>query len=195
MHALYCKGNSVEYIVRKRGEKNYHIRLCLLTLQRNPYQKQSSRGVLRKSCSENIQQIYKKTPMPKAHFGITLRHGCFSVNLLHIFRTPFPKNTSGRRLLPYLTSTALGILSSFFATVNLYIIHKAFKLTSPSINKFKVYSNYWETLKQIKCKCHYYATNEMLILKLLIYNQQHKTNVTLHNMKLELTYARTKKIH
>ena len=26
---------------------------------------------------------------------IALRHGCSHVNLLHIFRTPFPKNTSG----------------------------------------------------------------------------------------------------
>ena len=26
---------------------------------------------------------------------ITLRHGCSPLNLLHIFRTPFPKNTSG----------------------------------------------------------------------------------------------------
>ena len=26
---------------------------------------------------------------------ITLRHGCSPVNLLHIFRTPFPKNASG----------------------------------------------------------------------------------------------------
>ena len=30
---------------------------------------------------------------------ITLRHGCFPVYLLHIFRTPFPKNTSGGLLL------------------------------------------------------------------------------------------------
>ena len=30
---------------------------------------------------------------------ITLRYGCFPVNLLHIFRAPFPKNTSGRLLL------------------------------------------------------------------------------------------------
>ena len=28
-------------------------------------------------------------------FEITLRHGCSPVNLLHIFRTPFPKDTSG----------------------------------------------------------------------------------------------------
>ena len=30
---------------------------------------------------------------------ITLRHGCSHVNMLHIFRTPVPKNTSGS-LLP-----------------------------------------------------------------------------------------------
>ena len=30
---------------------------------------------------------------------IKLRHGCSPVNLLHIFKTPFPKNTSGGMLL------------------------------------------------------------------------------------------------
>ena len=30
---------------------------------------------------------------------ITLRHGCSTVNLLHIFRSPFPRNTSGWLLL------------------------------------------------------------------------------------------------
>ena len=35
---------------------------------------------------------------------ITLRHGCSPVNLLHIFRTPFLRNTSGWLLL-YLSST------------------------------------------------------------------------------------------
>ena len=30
---------------------------------------------------------------------ITLRHRCSPVNLTHIYRTPFLKNTSGRRLL------------------------------------------------------------------------------------------------
>ena len=30
---------------------------------------------------------------------ITLQHVCSSVHLLHIFRAPFPKNTSGRLLL------------------------------------------------------------------------------------------------
>ena len=40
--------------------------------------------------------------MSKGNFNkveITLRHGCSPVNLLHIFRTTFPKNTSGGLLL------------------------------------------------------------------------------------------------
>ena len=37
---------------------------------------------------------------------ITFRHGCFPVNLLHIFRTLFPKNTS-RRLLLYFIRMAI----------------------------------------------------------------------------------------
>ena len=45
--------------------------------------------------------------MSECHFSevafqlprIPLRHGCSSVNLLHIFRTPLPKNISGVLLL------------------------------------------------------------------------------------------------
>ena len=42
--------------------------------------------------------------MPKCDFNkvaIMLWHGCSPVNLPHIFRTPFLKNTSGRLLLKY----------------------------------------------------------------------------------------------
>ena len=57
-------------------------------------------------CSENMQQIYRRTLMPfqwscSNLIKIVLRHGCSPVNLLHIFRTPFPKNISGRLLLTY----------------------------------------------------------------------------------------------
>ena len=34
---------------------------------------------------------------------ITLQHGCSLVNLLHVFRTPFHKNISGRLLLQYVS--------------------------------------------------------------------------------------------
>ena len=71
-------------------------------------QKQPSRGVLRKRCSENIQQNYRIAPMPKWDFNkklqsnfieISVRHGRSPVNLLHIFRTTFPENISGRLLM------------------------------------------------------------------------------------------------
>ena len=41
--------------------------------------------------------------MPKCDFKkITLQHGCSTVNLLHIFGTPFSKSTSERLLLDLL---------------------------------------------------------------------------------------------
>ena len=90
------------------------------------FQKQPRRGILKKRCSENMQQIYRITPMPKRYFDkvalqlieITLRHGCSPVNLLHIFRTPFLKNTSGWLLLSfdkclYICSYLITFLSHF----------------------------------------------------------------------------------
>ena len=65
-------------------------------------QKQPPRCFPWERCSENMLQIYRRTPMPKCDFNkaeITLRHGCSPVNLLHIFRTLFYQNTSGGLLL------------------------------------------------------------------------------------------------
>ena len=67
----------------------------------NHNQKQPSRGVLRKKYSENMQQIYRRTPIRKCDFNkvalhFALQHGPSPVNLLHIFRIPFLKNTSGQ---------------------------------------------------------------------------------------------------
>ena len=64
--------------------------------------------VPREKCSENMQQIYRILPIPKCDFNkvaycnfieIALRHGCSPVNLLHIYRTSFYKNTYGGPLL------------------------------------------------------------------------------------------------
>ena len=69
---------------------------------------QPSIGVFRKSCSENVQQTYRRTPacgtvilikLQCNFLEITLRHWYSSVNFLHIFITSFPKNTSGGLLL------------------------------------------------------------------------------------------------
>ena len=41
------------------------MRSCMTkTVQKQPY-----RGVPRKRCSENVQQIYRRTPMPKCDFN------------------------------------------------------------------------------------------------------------------------------
>ena len=58
-------------------------------------QKSPSSGVPWKRCSENMQQIYRRTPCRSMIFEITLRHGFSHLKLLHIFRTTFLKNTSG----------------------------------------------------------------------------------------------------
>ena len=71
-------------------------------------QRQRSICALRKRCSKNMQQIYWRTPMQKLLYNfieITLRNGCSPVNLLHITKAPFFKNTYGRLLL----DTVIGI--------------------------------------------------------------------------------------
>ena len=65
------------------------MQISLMDGKQIPYkQKQPPKGVPRKRCSENMHII-----------EITLRLGCFPVNLLHIFKTPFSKNTYGWLLL------------------------------------------------------------------------------------------------
>ena len=74
------------------------------------FQKQPPRGVPRKRCCENMQQIYRRATMLKFHFNKVAKQLYWNrtsawlspVNLLHIFRTPFPENTSERLLLKLL---------------------------------------------------------------------------------------------
>ena len=56
------------------------IKILTVTLKE---QKQPPRGVLRKKCSENMQQIYRGTPMPKRDFNkVAKQHLCiFSEHL------------------------------------------------------------------------------------------------------------------
>ena len=58
---------------------------------------------------------------------IAFRHGCSPVNLLHIFRTPFLKNTSGRLLL----NTIIGEVENKTPDYIKYVTSQEFKkLTS-----------------------------------------------------------------
>ena len=89
----------------------FHLHLTWIYVSNQRLHRGSpTRGVFSKMCSVNIQQIHRRTPMPKCDFNkvanfveITPRHGCSPLNLLYIFRTPFPKNTPGRLLLKYET--------------------------------------------------------------------------------------------
>ena len=61
------------------------------------------KGVL-KTCSKFTEHPCRSAISIKLlcnFIEITLRHGCSLVNLLHVFRTPFPKNTFGRLLLNF----------------------------------------------------------------------------------------------
>ena len=63
---------------------------------------QPSRGVLKKGFLEICSKFTGEQPCQ-----IALRYGCSPVNLVHIFRTPFPKNTSGWLLLIHVRSHRL----------------------------------------------------------------------------------------
>ena len=56
-----------------------------------------------KSYSENMQQVYRRKPCKNTYqsnfFEMRLQHRCSPVNLQHISRTPFPKNTYRELLL------------------------------------------------------------------------------------------------
>ena len=70
-------------------------------------QKQPSRGVLKKGVLKICSKFTGEHPcwsvisnkLQSNFFEIALRHGFSAVNLLHIFRIPFFKNTSGWLLL------------------------------------------------------------------------------------------------
>ena len=79
---------------------------------------------------------------------IALRHGCSPVNLLHIFRTPFPKNTSGW-LLRYLSPT----FSWEFGTILLEAIPKRKSLSECQIPITR-------TQMYFQCYCHTKKTSK-----------------------------------
>ena len=46
-----------------------HDGFCRSHVEIESKQKQNSRGILRKRCSENMQQIYRRTHLPKGDFN------------------------------------------------------------------------------------------------------------------------------
>ena len=99
------------------------------------FEKQLSIGAIIKRYSENMQQICKRKPTPKCDFNsnfieITLWYGCSPVNLLHIFRTPFYKNTYGGLLLN--SGRMLLLLVRFSFSTDSMLIISSFSLINHS---------------------------------------------------------------
>ena len=110
LNFLSCRSNVIliwEYFISK-----YKIVPTVITIYKTTWhicdlQKQPYRGVLGKRCSEIWTKFTGEHPCRSAismkllssFIEIALRHGCSPINLLHIFRTLFPKNTSGWLLL------------------------------------------------------------------------------------------------
>ena len=66
-------------------------------------QKQPPKGVLRKRCSENMQPIYRRTPMPKCGFNKVAKN----YKKATYFQNTIPRNTFGWLLLILYTSKNL----------------------------------------------------------------------------------------
>ena len=103
VHRIYSRGiilfkKATFLILQHQEKKNTEIRCGRAVLLSKSlglkciWQKQLFIDVLKKRCAENLQQFYRRT---LRNIELTLRHECSLVDLLQVFRTPFPKNTSG----------------------------------------------------------------------------------------------------
>ena len=115
--------------------------------------KQPSRIVPRKRCSENILQLTGEHPCPSLisiklqSSKIALRHGCSPVNLQHIFRKPFCKNTCrglllfpGKIILWKRQDRFIHLLSPKFSTPNSwYIVSRKESLIAPLFANAQLY--------------------------------------------------------
>ena len=69
---LFQLRNTIERLIKARLHGPIEI-LYLFLAEDFKLQKRPFRGVLEKKCSENMQQIYRRTPMPKCDFNKMVR--------------------------------------------------------------------------------------------------------------------------
>ena len=124
---IYFKGRcqGVMYMVcALRLDPHFAVRLAA---EKN-FRKQPPRGVLSKRFSENMQEIYTRTPcqnmisikLQNKFNETTFRYGCSPVNLPHIFTTPFLKNTSGRLLLNFYLQLTVAKMRLRLLAINIF---------------------------------------------------------------------------
>ena len=77
----------------------YDIRQIIRSSQPKMFLGKDALKICSKFTGEDSCQSVISIKFQSKFIGITLQHWCSPVNLLHIFRTTFPKNTSGGRLI------------------------------------------------------------------------------------------------
>ena len=83
------------------SQKYYDIKQVSLS-RSTPPEVSLGKSVL-KICSKFKENTHAEVRFQTNFIEIALRHGCSPVNLLHNFRTPFPKNTSEGLRLSYIS--------------------------------------------------------------------------------------------
>ena len=101
LREIFCKRYHPRILLKFGTDFKQNIKIAV-QLRRSPYVF-LGKGVLkicRKFTGEHSCQSAISIKLQSKFIEIALRHGCSPVNLLHILRTPFAKNTSGILLLP-----------------------------------------------------------------------------------------------
>ena len=100
-------------------------------------QKQPSRGVFRKRCSEKMRQIFIRTPMPNCTSAWV-----FSCKFAAYFQKTFPKNTSeGLLLWLFLTSKRQFFYNNDFKIVKIKPFQSKKVVIKILFNKIKIQKN------------------------------------------------------
>ena len=114
--------------------------------------------VMHRSWIKAIKDFHKKHRhrcLQSNFIEITLRHGCSPVNLLHIFRTPFFKTTSGWLLLDLLPlHSTKGVFLKIFKNFAGYFFSEYLKKSNflPTIFSKRVsfYMEQWSAVLNLK---------------------------------------------
>ena len=99
----------------------FFVAICISTFRSSRPEVFLRKGILNicsKSTGEHPCRSVISIKLQSIFIENTLRHGCSHVDLLHIFRTPFPKNSSGWLLLNIITKIFFTTRTSHWITAS-----------------------------------------------------------------------------
>ena len=139
------------------------------------FQKQPSRGVLSKRCSENMQQIYKRTPMPKRDFNkVSNQPGSLFCSIpVQISLHFLPILLENQSLIFLCFLCFLSILCFYFIFVRPQLFNTSFSVTPPASCSF----------------CTNNAASKSIILPCIIFLYEKLTNQSIQSFKKYLFFV------